>query len=71
LKVRHLLFSVFRSRFGIFQAIGEYDKAITLFRDVTERQADFASMGALAVLHAELGDTTIGSLVSNSAIENG
>ncbi|PZV16952.1 MAG: hypothetical protein DCF20_07325 [Pseudanabaena sp.] len=46
-------------RAGIFQAIGEYDQAIALFRTATERQADFVSLSALAALHAEFGDTTI------------
>jgi len=46
-------------RAGIFQAIGEYDQAIALFHDATERQADFASLAALAVLYAELGDMTV------------
>lgn len=45
-------------RAGIFQALGEYDRAIEILR-TTERLTDFASLGALAVLYAELGDTTV------------
>lgn len=44
-------------RAGIFQALGQYDHALELFRAAAERRRDFTSLGALAVLHAEMGDT--------------
>lgn len=41
----------------IFQALGEYDRALVLFRVAVERRSDFTPLGALATLHAEMGDT--------------
>lgn len=46
-------------RAGIFQAIGDYERALAYFRAAAERRADFASIGALAVLHAERGDSSV------------
>ena len=43
-------------RAAVLQATGAYDKALTVFRAAAARRADFASLGALAVLHAERGD---------------
>ena len=43
-------------RAAIFQAVGRYDEALTFFQEAVERRADFASLGALATLHAESGD---------------
>ncbi len=43
-------------RAAVFQAIGRYDSALTIYREAAERCADFDSIGALAVLHAERGD---------------
>ncbi len=40
-------------RAGILQATGHYDEALAIFRDLVKRQADFASLAALATLHAE------------------
>ncbi len=45
-------------RAEIFQALGEYDQALAHFEVRAERRADFASLGALATLHAECGDVT-------------
>jgi tetratricopeptide (TPR) repeat protein len=41
---------------SIFQALGRYDEALQFFREAADRRADFASLGALATLHAERGD---------------
>jgi tetratricopeptide (TPR) repeat protein len=43
-------------RASIFQALGRYDEALQFFQGAAERRADFASLGALATLHAERGD---------------
>jgi tetratricopeptide (TPR) repeat protein len=43
-------------RTAIFQAVGRYEEALLIFREAAERRADFASLGALAALHAECGD---------------
>jgi tetratricopeptide (TPR) repeat protein len=43
-------------RAAIFQALGRYDEALQFFEEAAERRADFASLGALATLHAERGD---------------
>ena len=40
----------------IFQAIGQYDQALTICREAVGRRADFDSLGALATLHAERGE---------------
>jgi tetratricopeptide (TPR) repeat protein len=48
-------------RATIFQAIGRYDEALPSFRLAAERRADFASLGALATLHAERGDVAVTS----------
>jgi tetratricopeptide (TPR) repeat protein len=45
-------------RAAVFQAVGRYDEALAFLREAVERRADFASLGALAALHAELGDVT-------------
>jgi tetratricopeptide (TPR) repeat protein len=44
-------------RAGVLQAVGEYDEALALLRAAVERRADFFSLGAFAVFHAERGDT--------------
>jgi tetratricopeptide (TPR) repeat protein len=41
---------------AILQAVGRYDEALQFFREAAERRADFASLGALATLHADRGD---------------
>ena len=43
-------------RAAIFQAVGRYDEAFTIFRNAVERRADFASLAALASLCADRGD---------------
>ena len=43
-------------RAAVFQAIGRYDDALAIYGEAAERRADFHSIGALAVLHAERGD---------------
>jgi tetratricopeptide (TPR) repeat protein len=48
--------SVDRERATIFQAQGEYDAALALFRLGLARKRDFASLGALAVFHCERED---------------
>lgn len=44
-------------RAAIFQAVGQYDQALTIYCDAAERRADFGSLGALATLYAERGET--------------
>jgi tetratricopeptide (TPR) repeat protein len=44
---------------AIFQALGRYDEALQFFQKAAERRADFASLGALATLHAERGDVAV------------
>jgi tetratricopeptide (TPR) repeat protein len=44
-------------RAAIFQAIGKYDQALTIYRHAAERRADFHSLGAMATLCAECGKT--------------
>lgn len=46
-------------RAAVLQAIGDYDAALPLLRAALERRADFFSLGALAVFHAERGETVI------------
>ncbi len=43
-------------RAAIFQATGQYDPALTICCEAVERRADFNSLGALAMLHAERGE---------------
>jgi tetratricopeptide (TPR) repeat protein len=43
-------------RAAIFQALGRYNEALALCRNAVERQPDFATLGALAVLQAERGE---------------
>ena len=43
----------------IFQALGRYDEALAIFSEVTNRRADFSSLGNLATLQAERGDTAL------------
>jgi tetratricopeptide (TPR) repeat protein len=45
-------------RAAIFQALGRYDEALALRRDAAERRPDFATLGALAGLHADCGAVT-------------
>jgi tetratricopeptide (TPR) repeat protein len=45
-------------RAAIFQAVGRYDDALTIYRDAADRRANFNSLGALATLYAERGETT-------------
>lgn len=42
-------------RAAIFQALGRYDEALALHRNVVERRPDFTTLGALAVLQADRG----------------
>jgi len=44
-------------RAAIFQALGRYDQALAMYSDAAERSADFGSLGALATLYAERGET--------------
>lgn len=43
-------------RASVFQAIGCYEAALKIYDDTARRRADFASLGALASLHAERGE---------------
>lgn len=43
-------------RASIFQAVGRYDAALSIYNAAAERRADFESLGALATLHAERGE---------------
>lgn len=38
------------------QAVGRYDPALTIYIEAVKRRADFASLGALAPLHADRGE---------------
>jgi tetratricopeptide (TPR) repeat protein len=49
--------TVYGERAGMFQALGRYDEALALFAAAVGRRRDFTSLGALATLHAEMGDT--------------
>jgi tetratricopeptide (TPR) repeat protein len=42
-------------RAAIFQAIGQYEQALTIYNEAVKRRADFNSLGDLATLHAERG----------------
>ena len=44
-------------RAAVFQAIGQYDQALTIYCEAAERRADFGSLGALATLYADRGET--------------
>ena len=44
-------------RAGIFQAVGRYDDAFAIRNAAVELRRDFETQGALAVLHAERGET--------------
>jgi tetratricopeptide (TPR) repeat protein len=44
-------------RAGMFQALGHYGEALALFNAAAERRPDFTSLGAMATLHAEMGET--------------
>jgi tetratricopeptide (TPR) repeat protein len=46
-------------RAAIFQAVGRYDEAMTLRHAAVARRADFESLAAVAVLHADLGEITL------------
>jgi tetratricopeptide (TPR) repeat protein len=43
-------------RAGVFQAVGRYESALTIYTKAAKRRADFASLGALAMLHADRGE---------------
>ncbi|HYX32412.1 MAG TPA: tetratricopeptide repeat protein [Oligoflexus sp.] len=45
-------------RAAIFQAIGQYEQALTLYIEAFERRVDFNSLGDLATLHAECEEIT-------------
>jgi hypothetical protein len=44
-------------RASIVQALGHFDQAFMLGRATAERRTDFDTLAALAVLHAERGET--------------
>ena len=46
-------------RAAIFQAVGRYEEALTIYSEAIERRADFHSFGDLATLHAERGAIAI------------
>jgi tetratricopeptide (TPR) repeat protein len=46
-------------RAAIFQAVGRYDEAMALRVAAAARCADFESLGGLAALHAERGETAV------------
>jgi tetratricopeptide (TPR) repeat protein len=43
-------------RAGVFQAIGRYEAALTIYNEAAKRRADVTVLGALATLHAERGE---------------
>jgi tetratricopeptide (TPR) repeat protein len=46
-------------RANIFQAIGRYEPALTIYTEAAKHRADFNSLGAFATLHAERGDIDV------------
>lgn len=40
----------------VFQAIGRYEPALTIYSETVKRRGDFTSFGALATLHSERGE---------------
>ena len=44
-------------RAGVFQAIGRYEAALTIYNQAAKGRADVTVLGALATLHAERGET--------------
>jgi tetratricopeptide (TPR) repeat protein len=49
-------------RAGILQAIGEFDAALAHFAQAAEDDAGFVTLGALATLHAERGETSVAEM---------
>ena len=43
-------------RASVFQAVGHYEPALTVYTEAARRRSDFASFGALATLHADRGE---------------
>ena len=43
-------------RAGVFQAIGRYEAALTIYNEAAKGRADVTVLGALAILHAERGE---------------
>ena len=43
-------------RAGVFQAIGRYEAALTIYNEAAKERADVTVLGALATLHAERGE---------------
>jgi tetratricopeptide (TPR) repeat protein len=43
-------------RAGVFQAIGRYEAALTIYNEAARGRADVTVLGALATLHAERGE---------------
>ena len=43
-------------RAGVFQAIGRYEAALTIYNEATKGRSDSAVLGAVATLHAECGE---------------
>jgi tetratricopeptide (TPR) repeat protein len=43
-------------RAGVFQAIGRYEAAVTIYNEAAKGRADVTVLGALAILHAERGE---------------
>jgi tetratricopeptide (TPR) repeat protein len=54
-------------RASILQAIGCYDEALALTRTAGDRQPDFATVGALAALHAERGEVAEAEVLFSQA----
>jgi tetratricopeptide (TPR) repeat protein len=43
-------------RASIFQALGRYGRALTLYKEALARRGDYSAFGALATLHADRGE---------------
>lgn len=62
--------SIDLERATIFQAQGKYEAALELLTGATRSQRNFASLGALAVLHAERNDCVVAEEFFNESLNS-